>query len=61
MGSGLLLVIGIGVFALALGTIGCYIASASENAENRRRDEMERQRMRREPWYADSHQRTPTS
>jgi hypothetical protein len=61
MSSGLLLVIGIGVFALALGTIGCYIASASENAENKRRDDLDRQRMRREPWYGDSHQRTPTS
>ena len=61
MGSGLLLLIGIGVFALALGTVGCYIASVSENAENKRRDDLERRRMAREPWYADSHQRTPTS
>ncbi len=60
MSSGLLLLVGIGVFALILGTVGCYLSSTFENAERKRRQELERWRLDREPWYGDSEGRTPT-
>ena len=49
MNTGMLLIFGIAVFALAIGVVGCFLGAA-ESAERRLR---EARRHVREPWNAE--------
>jgi len=49
MNMGMLLLIGMAVFAIAIGLIGCFLGAA-ESAERRMR---ENRRVEREPWLAE--------
>jgi hypothetical protein len=50
MNTGMLLLIGMALFGIAIGLIGCFLGAA-ESAERRLR---ESRRLAREPWDAES-------
>jgi len=49
MNMGMLLLIGMAIFAIAIGLIGCFLGAA-ESAERRMR---ENRRVEREPWLSE--------